>query len=208
MQNGFLCYKGEDKMSHYFTNEDTISNLKKIKVKINDKSFTFNTDNGVFSKKGLDFGSRVLIETLLLENLSGKVLDVGCGYGAIGIILSSFFDLDIDMIDINKRAIHLSKMNIKDTGCKNIDAFYSDVYENVTKKYDVIITNPPIRAGKEIVYKILFDSKKYLKSGGLLYFVVNKNQGAKSMIKDLEKETKVEVLNKKSGFFVIKCIFN
>ena len=195
-------------MSHYFTNEEIESNLKKVQVKINDKSFTFNTDNGVFSKKGLDFGSRVLIETLLLEDLSGKVLDVGCGYGPIGIILSSFFNLNIDMIDINKRAIHLANMNIKENNLKNISASLSDIYSNVKDKYDYIITNPPIRAGKNIVYKILFDAKKHLKKGGVLYFVINKNQGAKSAIKDLEKVAKIEILNKKSGFFVIKCIFN
>lgn len=195
-------------MSHYFTNEEMESNLKKIQVKINDKSFTFNTDNGVFSKKGLDFGSRVLIETLLLESLSGKALDVGCGYGPIGIILSSFFDLNIDMIDINKRAIHLANMNIKENKIENISAFISDIYSLVKDKYDYIITNPPIRAGKHIVYKILFDAKEHLKKGGILYFVINKNQGAKSVIKDLEKVSKIEILNKKSNFFVIKCIFD
>ena len=77
-------------MSHYFTNEEMESNLRKTYVNVKDKSFVFNTDNGVFSKKGLDFGTRVLVETLIYENLSGDVLDVGCGYGPIGIILSSF----------------------------------------------------------------------------------------------------------------------
>ena len=175
---------------------------------INDKSFTFNTDNGVFSKKGLDFGSRVLIETLLLEDLSGKVLDVGCGYGPIGIILSSFFTLNIDMIDINKRAIHLAKMNIKENNIKNVSAYESDIYSSIKNKYDYIVTNPPIRAGKEVVYKILFDAKEHLKKGGALYFVINKKQGAKSAIKDLEKVSKIQVLNKKSSFFLLICIFN
>ena len=195
-------------MSHYFTNEEIESNLRKTYVNVKDKSFVFNTDNGVFSKKGLDFGTRVLVESLIYENLSGNVLDVGCGYGPIGIILSSFFNLHIDMIDINKRAIHLANMNIKENNLENINAFCSDIYSGVSKKYDYIITNPPIRAGKETVYKILFGAKEYLKENGTLYFVINKNQGAKSTIKDLKEIAKIDILNKKSGFFVIKCIFN
>jgi len=79
-------------MSHYFTNENLKSNIKKVLVKVSDNTFTFNTDNGVFSKKGMDFGTRTLIEVLLKENLYGDILDVGCGYGVIGIILSSFFN--------------------------------------------------------------------------------------------------------------------
>lgn len=205
---GFLCYKGEDKMNHYFTNEEVKSNLKKTVVKVNDKLFNFYTDNGVFSKRGLDFGSRVLIDTLLDEQLFGNVLDVGCGYGVIGIILSSFFHISVDMIDVNKRAVHLANMNIKENKVKNVSAFHSNIYENVNCKYNAIITNPPIRAGKDVVYKILFGAKDYLESGGVLYFVINKDQGAKSAIKDLSEIAKVEVLKKHKGFFVIKCIFN
>ena len=148
-----------------------------------------------------------MIEALLTESLSGKALDVGCGYGPIGIILSSFFNLSFDMIDVNKRAVHLCEMNIKENKV-NCNTFVSDIYENVNKKYDFIVTNPPIRAGKEIVYKILFEAKDYLLPGGVLYFVVNKNQGAKSMVRDLSKVAKVDVLKNNKGFFVIKCIFD
>lgn len=207
MHIGFLCYKGEDKMSHYFTNDNLESNLKKIIVNVRDKKFVFNTDNGVFSKRGLDFGSRTLIDTLLSLDISGKCLDVGCGYGALGIILSSFFNLDVDMIDVNKRAVHLAVMNLKENDV-SARAFYSNVYENVDKKYDIIVTNPPIRAGKDIVYKILFGARDYLVLGGALYFVINKDQGAKSVIKDLSAVASVTVLKKNKGFFVIKCIFD
>ena len=194
-------------MNHYFTNEEVKSELRKINVNVSDKKFVFNVDNGVFSKKGLDFGSRSMIEALLTESLSGKALDVGCGYGPIGIILSSFFNLSFDMVDVNKRAVHLCEMNIKENKV-NCNTFVSDIYENVNKKYDFIVTNPPIRAGKEIVYKILFEAKDYLLPGGVLYFVVNKNQGAKSMVRDLSKVAKVDVLKNNKGFFVIKCIFD
>ena len=194
-------------MSHYFTNDNLESNLKKIIVNVRDKKFVFNTDNGVFSKRGLDFGSRTLIDTLLSLDISGKCLDVGCGYGALGIILSSFFNLDVDMIDVNKRAVHLAVMNLKENDV-SARAFYSNVYENVDKKYNIIVTNPPIRAGKDIVYKILFGARDYLVSGGALYFVINKDQGAKSVIKDLSAVASVTVLKKNKGFFVIKCIFD
>lgn len=194
-------------MNHYFTNDELKSEIKEIKVKVNEREFKFFTDNGVFSKRGLDFGSRVLINELLNENFTGDVLDIGTGYGVIGIILSSFFDINVDMVDVNKRAIHLAKMNARENKV-SCNIFYSDIYSNVDKKYNVIVTNPPIRAGKEIVYKFLFDAKKYLLSSGCLYFVVNKNQGAKSVISDLEKVAKVEVLKKYKGFFVIKCIFD
>ena len=194
-------------MSHYFTNENVKSELRKISVNINNKKFSFNVDNGVFSKKGLDFGSRILIETLLLEKLSGKGLDVGCGYGPIGIVLSSFFNLEIDMVDVNKRAVHLSEINIKENRvmCRS---FISNIYECINEKYNFIVTNPPIRAGKKIVYDILFGAKEHLLPGGVLYFVVNKDQGAKSMVRDLEKMGNVKVLKKHKGFFVIKCIFD
>lgn len=194
-------------MNHYFTNENLKSNLKKVMVKVSDKTFNFYTDSGVFSKRGLDFGSRNLIDALLKENLNGEVLDVGCGYGVIGIILSSFFNLKTDMIDVNNRAIHLAKMNIKENKVNNISAFYSDIYSNVDKKYDYIITNPPIRAGKKVVYEILFKAKDYLKENGTLYFVINKNQGALSTAKDLEEVAKVEILERNKGFYVIKCNF-
>ena len=207
MHMAFCAIRRGDKMNHYFTNEEVKSELRKINVNIKEKKFVFNVDNGVFSKKGLDFGSRSLIEALLLENLCGKGLDVGCGYGPIGIILSSFFNLEIDMIDINKRAVHLCGMNIKENNIIG-NTFVSNIYDNVNKKYDFIVTNPPIRAGKEIVYKILFESQKHLLPGGALYFVVNKNQGAKSIVRDLGKVGNVEILKKNKGFFVIKCIFN
>lgn len=194
-------------MSHYFTNENLESKLKKVMVKVSDKTFNFYTDLGVFSKKGLDFGSRTLIDTLLKENLEGKVLDVGCGYGCIGIILSSFFHIETDMIDINRRAIHLAKRNIKENDLNNIEVFESNIYSNVKEKYDCIITNPPIRAGKKVVYEILFNSKDYLKENGTLYFVINKDQGALSTIEDLKEIAKVNILEKNKGFYVIKCNF-
>lgn len=194
-------------MTHYFTNDNIESNIKEILVKVKDNTFSFYTDNGVFSKRGLDFGSRSLIDTVLDMDIHGNILDIGCGYGVIGIILSSFFLGNYDLVDVNKRAIHLAKMNVsKNKVVANV--FYSDIYSDITKKYDFIITNPPIRVGKDILYKFLFGAKDYLVLGGSLIFVINKDQGAKSVIKDLSLVGKVEILNRNKGFFVIKCIFN
>jgi len=194
-------------MDHYFTNSNVKSNLKEFKIKILNKEFVFNTDNGVFSKRGLDYGSRLLIECLASQDISGTVLEVGCGYGVIGIALSHYFNIDVDMVDVNKRALHLAKMNAKNNNSL-VNIFYSDCYSDITKGYDFIITNPPIRAGKKIVYEILFGAKNYLKDGGTLYFVMRKEQGALSAIKDLEEVAAVTVLEKQKGYFIIKCIFN
>jgi 16S rRNA (guanine1207-N2)-methyltransferase len=191
-------------MAHYFEQEPTSTSCEKnIKVFINDTHFSFFTDNDVFSKKGLDFGTRTLLESLDIESLDGKILDFGCGYGPIGIFLASN-NLDVDMIDINNRAIELSKKNSK-INRVTTNVFQSNMYENVKEKYDYIISNPPIRVGNEILYKILIGAKEHLKNEGHLIFVINKNQGAKTVAKKLEEYYIVKVLNKNKGFFVIDC---
>lgn len=145
-------------MGHYFTNDNLRHNEKIISVKIKNEDFNFTTDNGVFSKKGLDFGTRTLLETIEYEKIKGKVLDFGCGYGSIGIVVSKFTGITVDMIDINKRSIELSKKNSRLNNV-NTNVFESNIYENVRDKYDYIITNPPIRVGNEILHKILFNAK-------------------------------------------------
>lgn len=189
-------------MSHYFTNDINLKhNVDKKNVVINGKEFTFFTDNGVFSKKGLDFGTRTLLESLP-EDLKGDILDFGCGYGPIGIYLKKSHDCEVDMLDINERSVSLAKKNA-DLNNAKINIFLSDIYSNVNKKYDYIVTNPPIRVGKQILYKILFDAKDYLKENGKIYLVINKDQGAKSLMKDLANSYKVSLVNKNKGFFII-----
>ena len=189
-------------MSHYFTNDINLKhNVDKKNVVINGKEFTFFTDNGVFSKKGLDFGTRTLLESLP-EDLKGDILDFGCGYGPIGIYLKKKYDCEVDMLDINERSISLAKKNA-DLNNAEVNIFLSDIYSNVNKKYDYIVTNPPIRVGKQILYKILFDAKDYLKENGKIYLVINKDHGAKSLMKDLANSYKVSLVNKNKGFSVI-----
>jgi len=189
-------------MSHYFIDDTSVKhNVKTKEVFIKMQQFSFFTDNGVFSKKGLDFGTRTLLESLP-DDIRGEILDFGCGYGPIGIYLKKTYPCNVDMIDINDRSIDLAIRNAN-LNKVEVNVFKSDIYENVTKKYDYIITNPPIRVGKETLYKILFGAKEHLKEHGKMYLVINKDQGAKSLMKDLEKNYKVELVNKNKGFFII-----
>ena len=192
-------------MAQYFDNADLPSNIVEFSTKIFDTEYKFKTDNGVFSKDKLDYGTRFMLETIPIKELHGDILDLGCGYGVVSIILSKQIDASFDGVDVNRRALHLCKMNKELNKSKNVNFFESNVYDNVTKKYDYIITNPPIRAGKEIVYKMLGEAKGHLKENGILYFVIRKEQGAKSTIKYLESFYKVEVLDKSKGFFIISC---
>lgn len=191
-------------MAQYFDNVDLKSEIRKFDVDILNNKFTFYSDNGVFCKEHLDFGSRLLLENIPWNEITGSILDVGCGYGPIGIIASRLTGNKVTMCDVNKRALHLAKMNAKEN---KIDALIieSDCYSNISGKYNTIITNPPIRAGKKIVYDILFNAKEYLIPDGTLFLVIHKDQGAKSLIKDLEDAYNVQVLEKNKGFFVIKC---
>lgn len=193
-------------MTHYFENDHNLkSEEKKIKVYINNYELNFFTDNGVFSKKGLDFGTRTLLENI--TQIKGDVLDIGCGYGPIGIYLGKVFDVNVDMIDINLRSLKLAKKNAELNKVK-VNVFESNGYLKITKKYDYIITNPPIRVGKKILYNLLFEAKKHLKENGQLWFVINKNQGAKSTITDLSKEYNVKIIDKNKGFFIICACSN
>lgn len=195
-------------MGQYFTNDNSIpSKHVKTRAVVLNNSFIFYTDNGVFSKDGLDFGSRLLLENIPLTEIGESLLDVGCGYGVFGIILNKILGVKVTMCDVNRRALHLAEKNIKENKCSDCSVIKSSCYQNINSKYSTIITNPPIRAGKKVVYEILEGAKDYLLPGGRLFFVVRKEQGAKSIISDMQKIYNVEVLERKKGFFIIKCTF-
>lgn len=192
-------------MSHYFINDNNLKHNKKlISLNYNNKKLNFYTDNGVFSKEHFDYGSRILVDNFLKEEKNGCVLDLGCGYGAIGIILSFNKNMFIDMVDINENAVSLASENLKLNDVSNACVFVSDVYSLVKNKYDYIITNPPIRAGKDIVRRFLFDGQNYLKDNGEIWFVMRKDHGVKSMIKELMKDYFVSVVCKDKGFYVVR----
>lgn len=197
-------------LEHYFTNNDNLkSEIRELSYNIQNSNFKFLSDNGVFAKNKIDYASSFLVTTFLNKHadISGAtLLDVGCGYGFIGIVISKLRKVKADLIDINKRALHLCEQNIKINKVQ-CQAYLSDCYESVNDKYDYIITNPPIRAGKKVIEKILQEAKKHLHDDGELWFVINKDQGAKSMQKLLAKEYNIEVVDKSKGFFVFCAKF-
>lgn len=194
-------------MGHYFVNDDNLkSEIREFKINFLNQDFVFKTDNGVFSKGELDYGTYLLLTTVLNLDIKGKVLDLGCGYGAIGVVISKLKNTKVTMVDVNKRAVHLSKMNLSDNKCDCL-VINSDGYLNVSDKFDYIITNPPIRVGKTKLYELMIDSKNYLNENGVIYLVIRKEQGAKSFIKDMSEYYNVNVLEKSKGFYIIslKC---
>ncbi len=191
-------------MEHYFTNNQNLkSELRDIEISLCGNNFKFKSDNGVFSKNKIDYASLFLVKTFLASNKKyNTILDVGCGYGFIGISLSKLLNTHVDMVDINKRAVHLCKMNIE---INKVDALVkeSNIYENVDSKYDLIITNPPIRVGKEVLMEFLKGGLEMLNKDGELWFVISKDQGAKSVKKELEKICTCELVDKSKGFWVL-----
>ena len=193
-------------MSQYFDNDKNIKSERKIiKFNFDNKVFSVYSDNGVFSKDRFDYGTRVLLNSVDIDKLSGNVLDLGCGLGVVGIILGTFNKgINIDMVDINERAIDLAKNNLVLNNVK-ANVFISDIYSNIDNKYDFIITNPPIRAGKNVIRGFLLGSYDYLKDDGILYFVMRKDHGVKSMIKELSVKFNTSIVNKDKGFYVVLC---
>lgn len=194
-------------MPHYFSEDnDTLkSNPSEIAFRVNDINLKFVTDNGVFSKDGLDRGTKVLLKYLVVQNTDTSVLDLGCGYGVVGIYLAKAYQLQTEMVDVNKRAIELSAQNSELNNVKT-SVYLSDGFSNVKNSFDLIITNPPIRAGKQVYYKFFEDSHRFLKEGGRLFVVINKKHGAMSAIKYLETiYDSVETVGKEKGFHVLSC---
>lgn len=193
-------------MSHYY---ETDNNLKSDKHYVTytykGSVIKYNADNGVFSKERVDFGTNVLLNALPDIEDGARVLDVGCGYGVIGIaIAKSNKKINVEMVDVNERAVSLTNENIKLNGCNNAKAYISSLYENVDGEFDYIISNPPIRAGKDIVHGVAIDGYDHLKEGGKIYLVIQKKQGAPSLEKRLEEVFgNVETVDKKNGYFVL-----
>ncbi len=202
---------GDDIMTdHYYShNPDVESNPQTITFELRGQSFRFKTDQGVFSKKEVDFGSRVLIETFELPDAEGPLLDVGCGYGPIGLSLAKdYHDRTVHMVDVNERALSLARENAKENKVQNVRIYQSDRYSKVVEKnFAAILTNPPIRAGKETVHSILENSYEHLSELGELWVVIQKKQGAPSAMDKMETLfSNVEIVAKKKGYYILKSV--
>lgn len=191
---------------HYFTEKPGTKSQPIVWTeRLRDHPFTFTTDHGVFSRRGVDFGSRLLLESFIAPQVTGPILDLGCGYGPIGLAIARAYpERIVHMIDINERALHLAELNAKQNRIKNIKIYSSNLFENVRESnFAAIVTNPPIRAGKKIVHAIFSESFTFLQKGGELWVVIQKKQGAPSARKRLEDIFgNVAVVRKEKGFFI------
>lgn len=195
-------------MSHYYTNDDNLKvNIKDIEYTYGGHLLKFYTDNGVFSKDRVDFGTNVLLNNL--PNLDGlRVIDVGCGVGVIGLsIAKRYKGTFVTLIDVNKKAVDLTNLNAIRNKINNVHTLESNLYENVDSLFDVIVTNPPIRAGKKVVHQIITDGFNFLNKNGRVFAVIQKKQGALSF-----KEHMISVfgncfeLTKQSGYYVLSSV--
>ena len=193
---------------HYFSRDPKVeSNPIYWDYSLRNIKFKFKTDQGVFSKGEVDFGSRLLIDTFELPQAEGDILDIGCGYGPIGLALAKDTGRMIHMIDVNERALGLAKENASINGISNVMIYESDRFGSVKHRdFAAILTNPPIRAGKKVVHDILEQSFDYLCDGGELWVVIQKKQGAPSAIDKLtEVFGEVETVEKKKGYFILRA---
>ena len=166
------------------------------------------TDNGVFSKSRVDEGSLAFLKVILPLNLTGKILDLGCGYGTIGLTIAiSNQQARIDLADINTRALALCEKNARELGLsQRVTILQSDIYENIEGPYDSIVVNPPIRAGKRVTYAMYEGAKQRLIDGGSLYIVIRKNQGGPSASEYIESLFgNITLLKKDKGYYIYKA---
>ncbi|MGY0694004.1 class I SAM-dependent methyltransferase [Virgibacillus sp. FSP13] len=192
---------------HYFSQKpQSKSSPKTWKYQLKGKNYTFTSDHGVFSKDDVDFGSELLIEQFVEPNIAGDLLDLGCGYGPIGITLANNFrDRNVMLADINERALKLAKENAVHNNVRNVEFVESDRFSRLTdRKFAAIITNPPIRAGKRIVHAMFEESKLALMDHGELWVVIQKKQGAPSAKDKLQALFgNVEVVARSKGYFIL-----
>ena len=196
-------------MAHYYDLDPSLDSKERlIEFVILGRKISLYSDNGVFSKNKLDEGSKILIETLLPLSLTGNILDLGCGYGPIGLSIGLFLkDTRITLVDVNPRAVTLCKKN---AGLLNLSdrvtCLQSDIYSNVEGKFDAIISNPPIRAGKKVTYTMYKEAKEHLVSGGQFYFVIRKAQGASSASQYVKEVFgNITLLARSKGYHIYKA---
>ena len=190
---------------YFAENPDAKHDIHKLKVELLGQQMTFLTDAGVFSKKMIDYGSRVLLSSLEF-NKKETLLDVGCGYGTLGLTLAKTQELEVTLVDINQRALDLARKNA-DANQVSADIFQSNVYEQVTGQFHHIISNPPIRAGKQVVHEVISGSYDHLLADGDLTIVIQKKQGAPSAKTKMEEVFgNCETLKKDKGYYILRSV--
>jgi len=194
-------------MSHYFIDDRSLkSNIKKINYEFAGVRFTFTTDSGLFSKDHVDYASNILLHEI--PPLSGSLLDMGCGYGCIGIVLAKTYGLQLTQVDVNQHALDFTKINC-DANNVQSKMVKSNCFDNVSGTFDIITVNPPIHAGKAVTYEMYDGAFAHLNMGGKLYVVTLKKHGAESTGGKLESVFgNCEVLYKKKGYYVFCCVKN
>lgn len=188
---------------YFAENPDAKHDIHELNVELLGQRLTFLTDAGVFSKKMIDYGSRVLLSVLDFE-AGERVLDVGCGYGPLGLTLAKAQGVTATMVDINQRALDLAQKNAERNQI-SAEIFQSNVYEKVTGIFDHIISNPPIRAGKQVVHEVISGSYEHLTEGGDLTLVIQKKQGALSAKSKMEAVFgNCEIVKKDKGYYILR----
>ncbi|WP_223068789.1 class I SAM-dependent methyltransferase [Paenibacillus caui] len=194
---------------YYSSNPGAAHDRRMIETVLRGRKFRFISDAGVFSKQTIDYGSRVLIEAMEIGTRD-TVLDVGCGYGPIGLAAASLAaNGHVTMIDVNERAVALTAENARENGIQNITAVQSDLYSAIPEeaRFDAVLTNPPIRAGKAVVHAVFEGALSRLKPGGALWVVIQKKQGAPSAKEKLEQLFgSVEEVTKDKGYRIFKAV--
>ncbi|MEZ7605589.1 class I SAM-dependent methyltransferase [Streptococcus sp. 27098_8_113] len=190
---------------YFAENPDAKHDIHELKVELLGQQMTFLTDAGVFSKKMIDYGSRVLLSALEFSKKE-TLLDVGCGYGTLGLTLAKAQELEVTLVDINQRALDLARKNA-DANQVSADIFQSNVYEKVTGQFHHIISNPPIRAGKQVVHEVISGSYDHLLADGDLTIVIQKKQGAPSAKAKMEEVFgNCETLKKDKGYYILRSV--
>ena len=195
--------------THYYSKDvnGVKSEPKTFEFYFKNKKFIFDTDNGVFSKDFVDFGSHVMLENFKPNDLLYPILDMGAGYGVLGIILGTTYNKEVYLSEINERAYNLIIKNIKNNNCSNMHPLNGNLYETVEDKiFSSIITNPPIRAGKSVVFSIYEGAYNHLCDGGELWVVIQKKQGEESSKKKIEELFgNCEIVKRDKGYYILKA---
>ena len=196
-------------MSHYYDQEpQSVSNERLISFEVCGTKVTLYTDNGVFSKTRVDEGSLLLLKNVIPLHLSGRILDLGAGYGTLGLSIAlTSPEARVDLADVNMRALRLCEKNARLLKVdQRVTCLQSDIYSNIEGPYDSIVVNPPIRAGKKVTYQMYEGAKQHLCDGGSLYLVIRKAQGAESASKYIkELFGNVNLLDRKKGYLIYQA---